>query len=193
MKIFVLTKIWAIFWPFLVQKLAIFAQNQVFEHFLQNCAPDLSKTWPETGDSCFESFIGSVLSGKILDSASLSISGSKIQCLWWRYAVFGCFAIFLQTIYAVFWVRCCWFFCPNFDFGHRQDTITLRWGFQAGWIFKAFRRPKKPTLIPPPVPESDPTPREGDFRWGRVTFRQRGIFRREMFSGRGNSGLWVNI
>ena len=81
------------------------------------------------------------------------------------------------------------FFCPNFDFGHRQDTITLRWGFQAGWIFKAFRRPKKPTLIPPPVPESDPTPREGYFRWGRVTFRQRGIFRREMFSGRGNSGL----
>ena len=82
MKIFVLTKNQAIFGPFLVKKLAIFAQNQVFGHFLRNRASDLSKTWPETGDSCFESFIGSVLSGKILDSASLSISGSKIQCLW---------------------------------------------------------------------------------------------------------------
>ena len=51
--------------PFLVAKWAIFAQIQLFGPFLRNCTSDLSKTLPETGDSCFESFNGSVVSRKI--------------------------------------------------------------------------------------------------------------------------------
>ena len=64
------------FLPFL----AIFThKNQVFGHFLRIRTSDLSKTWSETWDSCFESFNGSVVSRKIL---VLAIFGSKIHCLW---------------------------------------------------------------------------------------------------------------
>ena len=52
--------------PLLVQNLAIFTQNQVFGHFLRNRTLDLSKTWSETWDNCFESSNGIVVSRKIL-------------------------------------------------------------------------------------------------------------------------------
>ena len=50
------------FLPFL----AILAKNQVFGHFLRIRTSDLSKTWSETLDSCFQSFNVSVVSRKIL-------------------------------------------------------------------------------------------------------------------------------
>ena len=59
--------------PFLVQNLAIFAQ--VFGHFLRNRTSDLSKTWSETGDNCFESSNSSAVSEKILVWAVLAIFG----------------------------------------------------------------------------------------------------------------------
>ena len=40
-------------WPFSLK-------NQVFGHFLRIRASDLSKTWSETGDNCFESSNDSV-------------------------------------------------------------------------------------------------------------------------------------
>ena len=54
------------FYPFLVQNLAIFcSKNQVFGHFVLMRTSDLSKTWSETWDNCFESSNGSVVSGKL--------------------------------------------------------------------------------------------------------------------------------
>ena len=75
------------FWPFL-------AKNQVFGHFLRIRTSDLSKTWSESWDSCFESFNGSVVSRKILVLAVLAIFGSKIHCLWWHYGFRLFLAIF---------------------------------------------------------------------------------------------------
>ena len=59
-------KNWGHFWTLLVQNLTIFTQNQVFGHFLWNRTSDLSKASSETGDNCFESSNGSVVSVKIL-------------------------------------------------------------------------------------------------------------------------------
>ena len=67
MKISVVTKksgpfldpFWSKIWAFLLK-------NQVFGHFLRNRTSDLSKASSETGDNCFESSNGSVVSGKIL-------------------------------------------------------------------------------------------------------------------------------
>ena len=66
---------WSKIWAFLLK-------NQVFGHFLRNRTSDLSKTWSETGDNCFELSNGSVVSGKILVLAVLASFGSKIHCLW---------------------------------------------------------------------------------------------------------------
>ena len=72
-----------------IEKRQIFAifchfqpKNQVFGHFLRIHTTDLSKTWSETWDNCFESSNGSVVSRKILVLAVLAIFGSKIHCLW---------------------------------------------------------------------------------------------------------------
>ena len=75
MKIFVLTKKSGTFLdPFLVQNLAIFAQKSGFSViFLRNRTSDLSKTWSETWDNCFESSNGSVVSRKILVLVVLAI------------------------------------------------------------------------------------------------------------------------
>ena len=83
MKIFVLTKKSAPFLdPFGSKILPFLLKNQVFGHFLRNRTSDLSKTWSETGDICFESSTGSVLSEKFLVLAVLAIFGSKIHCMW---------------------------------------------------------------------------------------------------------------
>ena len=83
MKFFVLKKIWGHFWTLFWSKIWPFSlKNQVFGHFLRNRTSDLSKTWSETGDNCFVSSKGSVLSGKILVLAVLAIFGPKIHCLW---------------------------------------------------------------------------------------------------------------
>ena len=55
--------------PFLSQIWPFSIKNQVFGHFLRNCTSDLSKTWSETGDKCFESSNGSFGSGKFLDGS----------------------------------------------------------------------------------------------------------------------------
>ena len=56
-------------------------KSQVFGHFLRNLASNLSKTLPETGDSCFESFNDIVVSRKILVLAVLTNFWSKkIAC-----------------------------------------------------------------------------------------------------------------
>ena len=56
--------------------LAIFSQkNQVFGLFLRIRTSDLSKTWSETWDNCFDSSNGSVVSRKILVLAALAIFG----------------------------------------------------------------------------------------------------------------------
>ena len=65
--------------PFLVQNLAIFAQKSGFRTFLRNRTSDLSKIWSETVGNCFESWNGSVVSGKILVLAVLAIFGPKIH------------------------------------------------------------------------------------------------------------------
>ena len=100
MKIFVqttksgpfFTLFWSKIWPFSLK-------NHVFGHFLRNRSSDLSKTCSETGDNCFESSNGSVVSGKILDLAVLAIFGSKAHCMRWHLYGFGLFlAIFFQTI-----------------------------------------------------------------------------------------------
>ena len=76
-------KIGAIFGPFFGPKSGHFCyKSQVLGHFFQNRTSDLSKTWSETGDNCFESSNGSVVSRKILVLAVLAIFGSKIHCLW---------------------------------------------------------------------------------------------------------------
>ena len=77
---------WSKIWPFLLK-------NQVFGHFLRNRTSDLSKTWSETGDICFESSNGSVMSGKFLVFAVLAIFGSKIHCMWWHLYGFGLFLV----------------------------------------------------------------------------------------------------
>ena len=84
------------FLPFL----AIFSKKSWFGHFLRIHTSDLSKTWSETWDSCFESFKGSFLSRKILPF--LPFLGQKyIACgdIIWFWAVFG---HFLRN--------CLWFF-----------------------------------------------------------------------------------
>ena len=95
MKIFVPTnKTGPFLDPFLVKIWPFSLKNQVFGHFLRNRSSDLSKTWSETGDYCFESSNGSVVSGEILVLSVLSIFGSKhIACgdIIWFWAVFGHF------------------------------------------------------------------------------------------------------
>ena len=73
------------------EKNSRFRQKIRFLYIFFESAHHLSKTWPETGDNCFESSNGSVVSGKILVLAVLAIFGSKIHCLWWHYMVLGCF------------------------------------------------------------------------------------------------------
>ena len=76
---------WSKIWPFSLK-------NQIFGHFLRIRTSDLSKTWSETWDSCFESLNSSVVSGKILVLAVLAILGQKyIACgdNIWFWAVFG--------------------------------------------------------------------------------------------------------
>ena len=81
-------KNWGHFLPFFVPEFGHFCyKNQVFGHFLWNRTSDLSKTWSESGDNCFESSNDSVVSGKILVLAVLAIFESKIHCLWWHYMV----------------------------------------------------------------------------------------------------------
>ena len=80
MKIFVLTKKRCHFWTLFWSKIWPFSlENQVFGNFLRNRTSDLSKTWSETGDNCFESSNGSVLSGNFLFLAFLAFFGSKIH------------------------------------------------------------------------------------------------------------------
>ena len=81
----------ATFWPKIVNFGHFWPKNQVFGHFLQNCTSELPKILSETVDSCFVSFKGSVVSGKIL---ILAIFGQKyIACgdIIWFLAVFGHF------------------------------------------------------------------------------------------------------
>ena len=83
MNIFVLAKNRGHFWTLFWSKIWPFSlKNQVFGHFLRIRTSDLSKTWSETWDNCFESSNGSVVSRKILVLAVLAIFGSKIHCLW---------------------------------------------------------------------------------------------------------------
>ena len=86
---------WTLFrskiWPFSLK-------NQVFGHFLRNHTSDLSKTWSETGDSCFQSSNDSVVPGKFLFWPFCSFFGQKyIACgdIIWFWAVFG---HFFQTV-----------------------------------------------------------------------------------------------
>ena len=55
-----------IFGPFLVQNLATFAQKSGFYLFFENCLSEFHVTWSETRDNYFQSFNGTVVSGKIL-------------------------------------------------------------------------------------------------------------------------------
>ena len=68
--------------PFWSKILPFSLINQVFGHFRQNRTSNLSKTWPETGDNCFVSSNGGVVSGKILVLVVLAIFGSKVHCMW---------------------------------------------------------------------------------------------------------------
>ena len=88
---------WTLFWS---KIFAIFAQNQFFGHFLRNRISDLSRTWSETGENCFEPSNGSVLLclGKFLFWPFWSFLGQKyIACgdIIWFWAFF---AIFFQTV-----------------------------------------------------------------------------------------------
>ena len=95
MKFFVLTKnlghfwtlFWSKIWPFLLK-------NQVFGHFLRNHSSDFSKTWSETGDNCFESSNGSVVSGKFLFSPFWPFLGQKYIACGDICMVLGCFLSF---------------------------------------------------------------------------------------------------
>ena len=90
---------WTLFWS---KNLAIFTRKSGFRTFSWNCTSDLSKTWSKTGDNCFESFNGSVVSWKILVLAVLAIFGSKIHCLWWHYMVLGRFWQFSSKLLMFF-------------------------------------------------------------------------------------------
>ena len=80
MKIFVLTKKRCHFWTLFWSKIwPCSLENQVFGNFLRNRISDLSKTWSETGDNCFEYSNASVESGKILVLAVFALFGSKIH------------------------------------------------------------------------------------------------------------------
>ena len=95
MKIFVLTKksgpfldpFWSKMWPILLK-------NQVSGHFHRNRTSDLSRTWSETGDNCFESSNGSVVSGKFLFSPFWPFLGQKYIASGDIYMVLGCFLSF---------------------------------------------------------------------------------------------------
>ena len=108
-----------------------------FDHFLRNCTSDLSKTWSETWDSCFESFNGSVVSRKILVLAVLAIFGSKIHCLWWHYMVLGWFWPFSSKPLMIF---------VNFLFKPSLLFKNSQWKFlfwqKNGAIFGPFFGPK---------------------------------------------------
>ena len=58
----------------------------------------MSKTWSDTGDNCFESSNGSVVSGKNLVLAVLAILGSKIHCMWCHLYGFGLFLSFSSKL-----------------------------------------------------------------------------------------------
>ena len=70
----VLDLFWSKIWPFLLK-------NQVFGCFLENRLSEFHVTWSETRDNCFQSFNGSVVSGKILFWPFWPIFGQKyIAC-----------------------------------------------------------------------------------------------------------------
>ena len=98
MKIFVLTKNRGHFWtPFWSKIRPFLLKNQVFGHFVLMRTSDLSKTWSETWDNCFESSNDSVVPGKILVLAVSASYVSKIHCLWW-HMVLGCFWSFSSKL-----------------------------------------------------------------------------------------------
>ena len=82
MKIFILTKNRGHFWTLFGPKFGHLLKNQVFGNFLRIRTSDLSKTWSETWDNCFESSNGSVVPEKVLVLAILAILGSKIHSMW---------------------------------------------------------------------------------------------------------------
>ena len=128
---------WALFgsqnWPFSLK-------NQVFGHFPLNCTSDLSKNWSETGDSCFESLNGSVVSGKILVLAALAIFGSKYMACGgiWFWAVFGHFLPNRRCLLPLPWMLkpaslyFCWYM-------HLMSLLELSKRFGSGcWIMCNF-------------------------------------------------------
>ena len=79
------------FWHFFAIFCHFWPKNQVFELFLQNRTSEFHVTCSKTRDNCFQSFNGSVVSGKILVLAVLAHFWSKIHCLWWQIEVFDHF------------------------------------------------------------------------------------------------------
>ena len=79
------------FWSFFAIFGHFWPKNQVFELFLQNRTSEFHVTCSKTRDNCFQSFNGSVVSGKILVLAVLAHFWSKIHCLWWQIEVFDHF------------------------------------------------------------------------------------------------------
>ena len=100
------------------------AKNQVFELFLQNRTSKFHITCSKARNNCFQSFNGSVVSGKILVLAVLTVLAlfwSKIHCLWWQIEVLTIFDQFLPI---------CWCLFDNFCFlnqvyGLRRDKVNL--------------------------------------------------------------------
>ena len=106
------------FWTFLGQNLAIFAQKS---GFLENRLSEFHVTWSETRDNCFQSFNGSVVSGKILFWPFWPIFGQK-------YIACGNKLRFL-TIFDQF-LPIWWYLFENFCFlnqvyGLRRDKVSL--------------------------------------------------------------------
>ena len=142
MTIFVLTKksgpfldpFWSKIWPFLLK-------NQVFGHFLRIHTSDLSKTWSETWDNCFEASNGRVVSRKILvmflfnwataerpQHCALVGIENYLVVFFWKIDVYGSGKIQPRPFWA-FFIQICPFLAQNPHFGLYLPKVWLNFAY----------------------------------------------------------------
>ena len=144
------------FWP----------KNQVFGLFLRIRTSDLSKTWSETWDNCFDSSNGSVVSRKILVLAVLGQKYISSGDIIWFWAVFGHFLpnrwwFFVNFCY-LSWVYCLKMVNENFCLDKKLGPFFYPFLVQnlaifaqksGFWLFswKPLIRPLRPFLVKSPL------------------------------------------
>ena len=110
-----------IFLPFWSKICPFMLKNQVFGCFLENRLSEFQVTWSETRDNCFQSFNGSVVSGKIVFWPFWPIFCQKYIACGDKLRFLTIFDRFLPVCWCLF----ANFFFLNQVYGLTRDKVSL--------------------------------------------------------------------